>query len=80
MVAIVIPDYDVVENWIKQQEECKIGTSHEEICESAEISKLILAQMNELATSAKFNGLERVKKLYLHPEEFTEKNGMLTPS
>ena len=36
--------------------------------------------MNELATAHRFNGLERVKKVYLHPEEFTEKNGMLTPS
>ena len=37
LVAIIVPDYDVVETWIKQQEECKIGTSHEEICESTEI-------------------------------------------
>ena len=36
--------------------------------------------MNELATSNKFNGLERVKKVYLHPEPFTEKNDLLTPS
>jgi len=36
--------------------------------------------MNELASANKFNGLERVKKLFLHPEAFTEQNGLLTPS
>lgn len=36
--------------------------------------------MNELATANKFNGLERVKKVYLTPEPFTEQNGLLTPS
>jgi len=36
--------------------------------------------MNELATANKFNGLERVKKAFLHPEPFSEKNGLMTPS
>lgn len=36
--------------------------------------------MNELASSNKFNGLERVKKVYLHSEAFSEKNDLLTPS
>ena len=36
--------------------------------------------MNELATANKFNGLERVKKVFLHPELFTEQNGLMTPS
>ena len=50
------------------------------ICQSPEVTTLILASMNELATANKFNGLERVKKLYLHPEAFTELNGLMTPS
>ena len=69
-----------MERWVKEQEECKVGTNHEEICESPEINKLILDSLNQLATANKFNGLERIKKLYLHPEAFTEENGMLTPS
>ena len=36
--------------------------------------------MNKLATHAKFNGLERVKQLYLCPEQFTVENDLLTPS
>ena len=36
--------------------------------------------MNQLATQAKFNGLERVKQVYLTPEEFTVENNLLTPS
>ena len=57
-----------------------MGSSEDEICDSREINKLILESLNQLATANKFNGLERVKKLYLHPEPFTEENGMLTPS
>ena len=80
LVAIVIPDFEVTGKWIREQEECKVGSSEDEICDSREINKLILESLNQLATANKFNGLERVKKLYLHPEPFTEENGMLTPS
>ena len=36
--------------------------------------------MNELATASKFNGLERIKKIYLHSDPFTVENDLLTPS
>ena len=70
----------MIKNWAKSQEEVKTGETDELICQSPEITTLILKSMNELATANKFNGLERVKKLYLHPEAFTEQNGLMTPS
>ena len=80
LVAIVVPDFEMVIQWAKTQEEVKIGETNEEICQNQEVKELILASMNELATANKFNGLERVKKVFLHPELFTEQNGLMTPS
>mgnify|MGYP000123770966 CR=1 FL=1 len=50
------------------------------VCSSEVAKKLILDSMNELATANKFNGLERVKKVHLHSEEFSIEGGLLTPS
>jgi long-chain acyl-CoA synthetase len=36
--------------------------------------------MDKLANANKFNGLEKIKKLYLNPEAFTIENDLLTPS
>jgi long-chain acyl-CoA synthetase len=36
--------------------------------------------MEQLATANKFNGLEKIKKVYLHPEMFTIESDLLTPS
>lgn len=82
LVSIIVPDFDIVKKWVSEQEEFKGGQepSEEDICNMPEVSKLILDSMNELATANKFNGLERIKKVYLHPEPFSEKNDLLTPS
>ena len=80
LIAVIVPDFEVIETWIKGQEECKVGSSQEEICNSEEIKKLMLDSMNQLATANKFNGLERIKKGHLDAENWTEINGMLTPS
>ena len=66
--------------WEKLGEERKEPPSDEEFCGDERVTQIILASMNELATSNKFNGLERVKKVYLHSEAFSEKNDLLTPS
>ena len=51
-----------------------------EVCQSQEVTDLILEDMKNLATQNKFNGLERIKKIYMHEEPFTVENDMLTPS
>ena len=52
----------------------------QEVCRSETMHNAIMANMNELAVQNKFNGLEKVKKIYLHDEEMTQDNGLLTPS
>jgi len=74
-----VPDFEVLRPWFV----AKFGEeepSDVQLCDSQEVKELILASMNELATKNKFNGLERIKKVYLHPEVFTEENDLLTPS
>ena len=36
--------------------------------------------MEHLANVNKFNGLEKIKKVYLHPQPFTIEDDLLTPS
>lgn len=62
LVAIVVPDFEVLAKWVQDHEEIKVdASSEEEMCASPEVNKLILDSMNQLATANKFNGLERVK-------------------
>lgn len=62
----------MVKRWINSEEEVKVGESEDEICQSPDVSKQILLSMNELATANKFNGLERIKKVFLTSEVFNE--------
>ena len=81
LVAIIVPEFEEIRKWAEQQEESKLPTlSDEEICLDPAVSQLILDNMNQLATSAKFNGLERVRQVYLSSEQFTVDNNLLTPS
>ena len=52
--------------------------SMDDICNNKSMHEAIMADMNQLATQNKFNGLERVKKIYLHNEEFSMDNDLLT--
>lgn len=79
LVAVAIPDFDVLRPWFEVNHPGK-DTSDENLCESQEVKELIIASLNELAFSNKFNGLEKVKKVYLHPEPFSEENDLMTPS
>jgi len=82
LVAIVVPDFHEVTKWNKQQpqSECGDTSTPEEICKSAAVNNLIVTSMEQLATANKFNGLEKIKKIYLSPEPFSIENDLLTPS
>ena len=80
LVAIIVPDFEELRKYFQTADERVAGLSDNEICNDAQVLALILESMNKLATHAKFNGLERVKKLYLSLEQFTVENDLLTPS
>ena len=81
LVAVVVPELEECEKFFQSTEGAG-GQSRtlDEVCESDAMREAILADMNALAAKNKLNGLERIKKIFLHNEEFTQENGLLTPS
>ncbi|KAL0984444.1 hypothetical protein UPYG_G00141630, partial [Umbra pygmaea] len=77
LVAIVVPDPDVLPSYVE-----KIGVkgSMEELCRSQAVKKSILSDLVKLGRDAGLKSFEQVKDLYLHPEQFTIENGLLTPT
>ena len=52
--------------------------SFEELCQNADVKKLIGAEMMECATKNKLSSLEKPKEFILSAELFTPENGILT--
>ncbi|XP_029311553.1 LOW QUALITY PROTEIN: long-chain-fatty-acid--CoA ligase 5 [Cottoperca gobio] len=77
LIAIVVPDPDVLPGLAKN-----LGCqgSIEELCKNTVIKKAILSDMTELGKEAGLKSFEQVKDMYLHPEQFTIENGLLTPT
>ncbi|XP_058477885.1 long-chain-fatty-acid--CoA ligase 5 [Solea solea] len=77
LVAVVVPDPDILPDFAKN-----LGCqgSIEDICKRTEIKKAILLDMTKLGKDAGLKSFEQVKEVYLHPEQFTIENGLLTPT
>ena len=75
IVAVATLDEALAKPWAESR-----GLSLEELPENEELRKEIMEDLNSRAKEAKFNGLEKIKKLYIHPEQFTVENKLLTPT
>uniref|UniRef100_A0AAQ5XBI7 Long-chain-fatty-acid--CoA ligase n=1 Tax=Amphiprion ocellaris TaxID=80972 RepID=A0AAQ5XBI7_AMPOC len=79
LVAIVVPDPEVLPGFAK---DLGCHGSIEELCKKTVmfLKKAIISDMTKLGKEAGLKSFEQVKDIYLHPEQFTIENGLLTPT
>lgn len=74
LVAVGVPDKDQVKSWAKSND----VDNMEELLESEDLKSAVIEDLDQIAKENKFNGLERIKKIFLSEEEFTQENELLT--
>lgn len=80
LVAILVPDGDVLKSWANKQQ-CFTGTeSMEELCNSNQLKTAIMKEMDDLAKECGLKGFEKAKDVHINSEPFTVENGLLTPT
>lgn len=77
LVGVVVPDPEVFVEWAKER---GIVGSYEELCQNPDVKKAVLEDMTVVGKDAGLKSFEQVKDLYLHPEQFSISNGLLTPT
>ncbi|CAH2984047.1 unnamed protein product [Chilo suppressalis] len=77
VVAIVVPDVDVVKCWALEN---GIKGTFSSLCEDERVKKVIMDDMLQWGKTAGLKTFEQVKDVYLHPDPFSVQNGLLTPT
>jgi len=78
LVAIIVPDEEVVIPWLKNQGIAVNSLS--DACKQSALKRVIEDDMRKLATARGLHGFEQAKAIHLHDELFTLENGLLTPT
>lgn len=77
VVAIIVPDQEVLEPWARSR---KIQGDFAELCENEEVRKAIMEDMTKKGKEGNLSSFEQVKEIHLHNELFSVENGFLTPT
>ncbi|XP_072395967.1 long-chain-fatty-acid--CoA ligase 5 isoform X3 [Diabrotica undecimpunctata] len=77
IVGIVVPDVDVIKCWAHEN---GIPGTLSILCNNPEVKQLILDDMITWGKEAGLKSFEQVKDIYLHPDNFSIQNGLLTPT
>ncbi|XP_013845942.1 long-chain-fatty-acid--CoA ligase 5 isoform X1 [Sus scrofa] len=77
LVGVVVPDPEVLPSFA-----AKLGVkgSFEDLCQNQVVKEAILEDLLRTGKEAGLKSFEQVKCIYLHPEPFSIKNGLLTPT
>ncbi|CAF1223687.1 unnamed protein product [Rotaria sordida] len=76
-VAIIVPDADILQKYAREN---NISGDIVELCKKEEIKDLIFNDIKKLEKSNSLKGFEMAKDIYLHPEQFSIENNLLTPT
>ncbi|CAF0885929.1 unnamed protein product [Rotaria sp. Silwood1] len=76
-VAIIVPDADILEKYVREN---NISGNIVELCKKKEIKDLIFNDIKQLEKANSLKGFEMAKDIYLHPEQFSVENNLLTPT
>ncbi|MDY6780593.1 MAG: long-chain fatty acid--CoA ligase, partial [Halobacteria archaeon] len=75
--AVMVPNIDHIRDWA-DEEGVSIPDDPEGICHDEDVRGYIDDEVDEV--NREFEEYERIKKFVLVPEEWTEENGLLTPT
>lgn len=77
LVAVVVPDTDVLMPWAQQN---NVAGDVKSLCSDDRINKLILDDITRIGKEAKLHGFEFVKAIHLTSEPFSVENDLTTPT
>lgn len=77
VAALIVPNVDAVREWANR-EGVSIPEDPETLCKQERVRDRIRQEVDQ--ANAEFEEYERIKRFQLIPEEFTEDNGLLTPT
>lgn len=77
LVSIVVADEDGVKAWAKQN---SIDKSFEELCDSAELKAAMKADFDRIVKEQGLKGFERIRDFKIEKDQWTDENGLLTPT
>ena len=81
LVAIVVPDEDVVKQWAKESGDPTLsGLAFNQLCKSKTLRDTILKEIKALGKKNGLHGFEIPKAIHLEVEPFTAENGLTTPT
>jgi len=82
LVAIVVPDEEVVKKWAEDSGDSSLGpnATMANICRSQQLKEEIMEDIKRLSKEHGLHGFETVKAIHLEPEPFSAENGLVTPT
>ncbi|CAF0927028.1 unnamed protein product [Adineta steineri] len=75
VVAIVVPDEEYVRSNFSK---ANANISFEELCKDEKLKEIIFADLKRLAKDYKYKHYETISNIYVHPEPFSQENGLIT--